>query len=103
MRPGSLTTIVSIGFPHSSHERLVEMTTGDDYIWRFEVQPATESRGYDDPLVEMVRAFLDDFLSFGILTSNGARIQVDGFAFSNDPEQVYRISLDEVAAGVRPR
>ncbi len=62
-----------------------------DYVWRFPVQPETNSPVYDDPMVEMIRSFLADFLNLGHLTRDGKRVDVDGFQFANDSKTVYQI------------
>ncbi len=71
----------------------------EDYVWRFVVQPNADPAGYDDPLVEMIRTFLEDFLNIGCLTFNGEQVRVDGFSFTNDHDKNYRIFLSEVASG----
>ncbi len=67
-----------------------------DYKWRFALERQAAARGYQDPLIEMIRAFLEDFLNIGFLTIDEKRIDAKGFAFTNDPKRIYRIFLDPV-------
>lgn len=69
----------------------------EDYVWNFAVHPSPER--FEDPLVEMARLLLDDFLGIGFLTQEGNRVCVDGFAFSNSPDKIYTISRDKVTPG----
>ncbi|UCF94308.1 MAG: hypothetical protein JSW39_09150 [Desulfobacterales bacterium] len=66
-----------------------------DHVWRFKLQTEDKTFIYDDPLVEMVRAFLADLLTIGFLTSRGQRVAIDGFQLSDDPEKVYGIFPEE--------
>ena len=68
-----------------------------DYVWRFAVEPKGAAPMYDDPLVEMVRVFLEDFLGMGFVTVGGRRATIDGFGFSNDPKKLYSIHRDHAA------
>lgn len=70
----------------------------EDFVWRFAV-PADDpsARFDDDPLAEMVRVFLVDFLNIGFLTAKGERVQCDGFAFLNDPESIHPICRNGVS------
>ncbi len=72
-----------------------------DFVWRFSVSsPADEVRG--DPLVEMVRLFLEDLQAIAFLTSNGEKISVDGFAFANNPSEIIPVFPDApIADGLR--
>lgn len=74
----------------------------EEYIWRFDVDARLKERGYEDPLVEMVRLFLDDFLNLGFLTCEGEPVRVTGFAFNNNPKHLYDIFLDEHTSGGEP-
>ena len=69
----------------------------EDYIWRFSLHDDIEAPVYKDPLIEIIRAFLEDFLSFGFLVKDGKPIDVDSFAFNEDPDNLYKIfkSLDD--------
>lgn len=78
------------------------MHSEEDYVWRFAVPAKAAATGHEDPLVEMIRVFLDDFLSLGFLTWKGQRVRVDGFAFTNHPKQTYGIFLDVAAPGGGP-
>lgn len=63
----------------------------EDFVFRFPLKPADGEPVDPDPLVEMVRVFLEDFLRIGVLTKGGERVSVDGFAFVCEPERVYEI------------
>jgi len=82
----SATTTPSNSPPKSAAAELPE-----EYIWRFQLDGSGGAGKYRDPLVEMIRVFLDDFLNLGFLTCNGERVQVTGFAFNNKPTEVYDI------------
>jgi len=75
------------------------MEEQQDHVWRFALESRTSPVGYEDPLVEMVRAFLDDFLNIGYLTKEGRKVGVDGFTFLNDPGKSYRVFLDNAESG----
>ncbi len=63
----------------------------EDHVWRFAVHAQTDTPVYDDPLIEMVRVFLKDFLDMGFFTYEGKKVQVDGFAFANKPQELYAL------------
>jgi hypothetical protein len=67
----------------------------EDYVWRFSLEHPPSPCHYEDPLVEMVRAFFADFLNMGFLTRGGKRVQVDGFTLTKDPQTVYKIFPEE--------
>jgi len=69
----------------------------EEYIWRFHLEENAGGARYKDPLLEMVRVFLDDFLHLGFLTYNGEPVRVTGFAFNNEPREIYEIFLDDEA------
>jgi hypothetical protein len=71
----------------------------DDYVWRFSLQSPPSTCRYDDPLVEMVRAFFADFLNMGFFTRHGKRVKVDGFTFTIDPKTIYKIFPEEAPGG----
>ena len=62
-----------------------------DFVWRFSLDEQPEDAVYEDPLVEMVRAFFADFLNMGHFTFEGRRVDVDGFAFTESPDTVYKV------------
>ena len=68
-------------------------------VWRFALHSRTTSVGHEDPLVEMGRSFLDDFLNIGYLTNEGTRVKVDGFRFVDNPEEDYDIFLSNAQSG----
>jgi hypothetical protein len=66
----------------------------EEHVWRFSLgQPPSPCR-HDDPLVEMVRAFFADFFNIGYFTSKGIKVDVEGFALTNDFKTVYEIFRD---------
>lgn len=65
--------------------------TDGDYVFRFQLTPPSGQTVSGDPLTEMVRTFMADFLNMGFLTKNGERVVVDGFAFMKDPQQIYEV------------
>lgn len=81
-----------------------QMEEQEDHVWRFALGGRANRAGYEDPLVEMVRAFLEDFLSIGYLTNGGRKVGIDGFTFLNEPEEHYRVFLDnaESTLGASP-
>lgn len=70
------------------------MNSPEDFVWRFRLEPPPPATANPDPLVEMLRAFLEDLLQIGFLTSGGERVRVDGFALSNEPRTVHPIFPD---------
>lgn len=70
-------------------KKIVE--TDEDYVWRFELDSGNQEPLLDDPLVEMVRKFLEDFLNIGFFVKDGEKVRVDGFFFLNNPEKIYEI------------
>lgn len=67
-----------------------------DFVWRFEIGSPEGRPVADDPLAEMIRAFLADFLEIGFLTKQGVRVDVDGFIFTKDLDTIYEIFPDQV-------
>ncbi len=69
----------------------------EDYVWRFSLHDETEAPMYKDPLIEIIRVFLEDFLSFGFVVKDGKPIEVDAFGFNEDPNKLYKIfkNLDD--------
>ncbi len=64
---------------------------GEDYVWRFKLAPSGDASPADDPMIEMVRTFLSDFLRIGFLTHGGERVKADGFSFEKNPEEIHEI------------
>ena len=63
----------------------------EDYIWRFSLHDDIKAPVYKDPLIEIIRVFLEDFLSFGFLVKDGKQVDVDSFGFNEDPDKLYKI------------
>jgi hypothetical protein len=63
----------------------------EDYIWRFSLHDDIEAPVYKDPLIEIIRVFLEDFLSFGFLVKDGKQVDVDSFGFNEHPDKFYKI------------
>jgi hypothetical protein len=63
----------------------------EEYVWRFKLAPPGEATPEEDPMIEMVRMFLADFLSIGFLTRGGERVKADGFSFEKDPDVIHEI------------
>ena len=63
----------------------------EDYVWRFKLEPSGDASSGEDPMIEMVRTFLADFLSIGFLTQGEKRVEVDGFSFEKNPEVIHEI------------
>jgi hypothetical protein len=67
----------------------------EDYVWRFRLDGEATSGKVRDPMMEMVRGFLADFLQIGFLTKNGARVDADGFVFSANPDLIHKIFTEK--------
>lgn len=67
----------------------------EDYVWSFRLDGSGSPSVEPDPMVEMIRVFLADFLQIGSLTKNGVRMDADGFVFTADPETVHKIFSDK--------
>jgi hypothetical protein len=72
----------------------------NDYVWSFAVHAEAEAPLYEDPLVEMVRVFLEDFLNMGFFTCDGKKVRIDGFAFANNPQKLYAVFRDSLSTDV---
>ncbi len=94
----SASTPIATGGATDSAVSARPSEAGEDYVWRFALGSPDGPAGEEDPLLEMVRCFLRDFLSMGFLTSAGERVRVDGFALTNAPTEIHPIFLDAVAA-----
>jgi len=73
--------------------RPLESAQDEEHIWSFRLKAnaALDPEANPDPLVEMVRVFLADFLEIGFLTKDGARVDADGFAFVAEPGTLHEI------------
>jgi len=65
----------------------------EDYQFRYRLEPekAKKEKVYSDPLIELIRSQLEQFLNLVILTYQGEDIRVDGFRPLNTPEIIYEI------------
>jgi len=98
MAPEETSNVLDAGVPLAPREvpGSKSLQSEEEYIWRFDLKGrANGGIGYKDPLVEMVRLLLADFLNIGVLTCNGEPVQVTGFAFNNKPEDIFDIFLPE--------
>jgi hypothetical protein len=66
----------------------------EDFVWRFSVPAFSDTGPRGDPLVEMVRLFMEDLLAIAFLTHKGERVSVDGFAFANNPAEIFTFFHD---------
>lgn len=64
---------------------------GEDYVFRFRLDPTAQEAGYDDPLLELIRGQLADLLDTVTLTDHGRPVRVDGFRLLQDPDAQYDI------------
>jgi hypothetical protein len=71
----------------------------DDYVFRFRLQPDSSIEDGQDPLIETVRSFLEEFLKIGFLTYKEERVPVDGFALLNDQKKAHRIFSEDEETG----
>ena len=67
----------------------------DDYIFRFKLNSDVSVENDKDPLIETIRSFLAEFLQMGFFTHNGKRVQVDGFSFLNEKENILAIFTEK--------
>ena len=63
-----------------------------DYAFRYRLDSDDgDGARYPDPLVEMVRAQLENILNVALPLSGGREVLVDGFKLLRDRDTVYRI------------
>ena len=70
---------------------------GEDHVWRFRLEAQGAPEAEADPMVELIRIFLADFLQIGFLTKNGVRVDADAFAFVAKPDALHKIFPDKAA------
>ena len=63
----------------------------DEYVFRYQLEPRAKEPLYRDPLVEMVRAQLENVLNIVILLNGNREAKVDGFKLLNDRKTTYKI------------
>ena len=64
----------------------------EDYVFRYPLQFDKDSKGvYQDPLLEMLRAQLENILNLVIPVSGEKELKVDGFKLLRDRETIYKI------------
>ena len=64
----------------------------EEYVFRFRLDPSpADPRGYDDPVLELVRGQLADLLDAVQLTYHGQTVKVDGFRLIQDPDTQYEV------------
>lgn len=61
------------------------------YHYRLDAKKPDEAKVYADPLVELIRAQLEQLLNLVVLTCQGQDVKVDGFKPLNTPTRVYKI------------
>lgn len=68
--------------------------TAKDVIFRYKLESNTElctEPLYKDKVVEFFRREVVDLLDVVELTYNGEPVKIDGFAFINEPNNIYRL------------
>ena len=66
-------------------------STSKDYVFRYRLEPRAKEPLYRDPLVEMVRAQLENILNIVIPLNGDREVKVDGFKMLNDRKTTYKI------------
>ncbi len=56
----------------------------EEFVFRFTLEEVAEGGDEQDPLVEMIRRFLNDLQQIGYLCVKGRRVYVDGFVLNNE-------------------
>jgi hypothetical protein len=81
-----------------------EFIADDDkeYVFRFKLNVGEAQKADRDPLTEMVRSFIADFLNIGYFTYKGNRVQVDGFTFALNPEKHYAVFNEGLSKREKP-
>jgi hypothetical protein len=68
----------------------------EDFVFRFRIDELSRPEPvYEDRLVELVRAQVEEILKVARLSVKGQVVEVDGFAFMNDEKQIYQIYRPE--------
>lgn len=69
-----------------------ELSPEEDYVFRFSLAECDPGEPvYDDPLLELIRGQLADLLDAVVLTFQGKRVRVDGFALMQEPDAIHAI------------
>ena len=64
----------------------------EDYVFHYPLRLEPDGRAvYQDPLLEMIRAQLENILNLVIPVSGEKELKVDGFKLLRDTETIYRI------------
>lgn len=71
----------------------------EDYTFRFRLEPLSGEKGYEDPLLELIRGQIADLLHVVTLTYHGNRVMVDGFRLFRDEETQYDVFPDSTDDG----
>jgi len=80
--------------PFAPPQEREEAAAQEEYVFRFRLEPSrADSRGYDDPLLELIRGQLADLLDAVQLTYDGQVVKVDGFRLLQDPGNTYEVFL----------
>jgi len=69
-----------------------------DYVFRYKLEPKKEAV-YPDPLLEMIRAQLENILNIVIPLEGQREVKIDGFKLLRDRERVYKIFTKEQGLG----
>lgn len=65
-----------------------------DYVFRYKLDSEKETV-YQDPLLEMIRAQLENILSIIVLVEGQCELKIDGFKLLRDRKTVYKIFPQE--------
>ncbi len=65
----------------------------EDYVFRYRLEPQ-KGGAYQDRLVEMMRAQLENILNIVIPVCGEREVKVDGFKLLRDREGIYKIFPD---------
>lgn len=65
-----------------------------DYVFRYKLNGKREPL-YPDPLVEMIRAQLENILNIVIVMEGQREVKIDGFKLLRDRSSIYKISPQE--------
>lgn len=64
---------------------------GDDYVFRYPLQPKKGEPVYQDALLEMIRRQWENLLNLAIPVSGQREVKVDGFKLLSDRGTVYPV------------
>jgi len=69
-----------------------------EYVFRYKLEPKKEAL-YPDPLLEMIRAQLENILNIVIPLDGQREVKIDGFKLLRDRQRVYKIFSKEQELG----